>query len=483
MNKILKNNWNIEENSDIQNNLQNKIWGIMSDAKNQVLDITHFFLGSKNDIEIDESINKVKLAIEIAPENFKNFILNEISNNQALTNWQEWEIYKIKLENKNYIIAKKRFDNNSQIETELQNYAFKLSKESKSWVKVPEIFYEFSDWNNGYIVMEYIEWKTLYTIIWEEMVNSQLIPLISKLVDKKVNNWEIIYKKYLGEINEFKKLYWNWNKIVFNNDYESQSAMRTICWILYDLWYIDWNFDSYTVNKISNERYYWVEQKLLNDFLSKIQIFDEDDKEIIVNKIKIFLDDIHKKWFYHRDLWKNFRNIMINWTDVTIIDFWRSVTNMWPNFDYEKWHYTKDNDIIANINRTNKDKKEEKNTLNIDYSELIEKWKNLGLNITEKDIILHSNFKNLNIEKVLDDFINLKDNSYDWFIYLSSKVWGKDFDFKNRSTNKWKTKLFILINLLDNDKIESLKNKIDLYSQESSKSKKRRYAELFKSYI
>lgn len=469
------------DNFSLNKWLSKKTMTLVNYTNSKVTDFTQLFLEGEKQVDNLDMIDRIKLAIEISPDNFKNFILEEISQKQPLTNWQEWEIYKIEIENKQYIVAKKRFDNNSD-EASLHKEAFDISKKSSSWVKVPEIFFEFSDWKNEYIIMEYVEWRTLYTMIWEEIINSKLIPLVNRLINKGINEWNNIYRRYLSDIEDLKMQYWKWKNIItFDNDYETINWMRSISSILFELWYLDWDFDSYVLIWEWNQRYYKTEQKLLNTFLNKIKIFNEEDKRNIKEKLRLFLDDLHKNWFYHRDLWKNFRNIIINWTDIAIIDFWRSINNKWINYDYDNGYYTSDNDIIGNINLTG-NKSEDKIESSIDYLSIISSWKKVWLDINESQINAYSSL-NINLEKVLDDFIEWKDHSYDWFIYLTNKPWNKDFEWKEKSTNKWKIKLFILLSLLSNYKSISLNSKIDEYLQEPRSSRKHKYAEIFKNYI
>lgn len=467
--------------------LNPKIENTQIEIKGKINDLTHLFQSEESLIINDESIDKLKLAIEVAPNNFKMFILEEISKTQPLTNWQEWEIFKINIDKKQYIIAKKRFDMKSKEEFDLHKEAYKISKSSKSGIKVPEVFYEFHDEKNWYIIMEYIEWKTLYTLIWQEIINTKLIPLINKKLLNS-NNENNRYK-------ELEKTTINWN-IELSDDSKAEKTIMEIAEIMYEIWLI-YNYPNTSIkdqNKPHIKKYLELE-KLYSKYVDNILVFDEKNWKEIKNNLKQFLDTLHKSWFYHRDIWWNPRNIMFkkNWNNIEtyIIDFWMSLKINNSNFDYDYqdqiswWRYDNDNYLITKIAKLtwNKTEKEEKKINEIETEKIILSWKKVWLEITEREVSANLNFKNLNLDNVLSDFISWKDSKYNWFIYLTNKPWNSCFKQKEESTIRWKRKLFILINIIDKEKVEILNTKVNEYLKMWKNTREYKYATIFKEYI
>lgn len=469
---------NLDDNSDITNNIDS----INTEQETQKWVDFYLNWDKNKDVLSNNSIEQIKLAIMISPTTFQNFILEKLSNSQPITNWQEWEIYKFKYEWGEYVIAKKRFDTESRNEHKLHKKAHQISLESNSWIKIPEPIYEFHNEENWYIIMEYIEWQTLYTLIWEEIINQNIISQIKlKLWNQESNRF-----------NEFKKEYIkNW-KVYLKNDSVTEKLVMELLEILHEVW---WNV-GYPNTYVKDEnkphiKRYPVLENIYKKYVDKINLFDEKNWKKITDNLKIFLEEMHSEGIYHRDLWWNPRNIMFTkkWDkiEVNIIDFWMWIeTEKWAQCDYHDnitwWVYDNDNNIITIINSLKWDKNENKqNTINdIEKNDIISKWKNLWLNINENLIDININIsKRTNLESVLDDFIAWKDRMYNWFIYLKNKLDA----YEQKTTSIWHNKLFIFIQLLDEENKSKLKTKVDELLLSSKRSKKYKYAELFDKYL
>ena len=447
-------------------------WEKNNNQLNQTIDITSQF---SNNILSNNMDNVVKNLILQNSEKFELSIIDYIETHQALTSGQEWEIHKIEIWEKQFIVAKKRYDTLSKHEYLMHQEAYKLMLLTESNIKVPEILHEFNNWENWYLLMEYIEWKTLYHLIWEEIINSHLISQIKK----HCAQWNSADINALDDIKKLYDSYWVNNKLTFQDDKEVISAMESLCTIMYDLWIIDWTFHKTVTEQWNPIKVFPIEEMLIKKYLGKISVFKEERYHDIIQNLNKFISEMHSKWFYHRDLWKNFRNIMFTENDTYIIDFWRSLDKQNETYDYEWWIYTRDESIIHNINTTNI-KIEEEDSEIINEDEIINNWNNLGLNINSWTIEVNKSVvKTIDIVKIFNDFVNWDDRKYNWFIYLKNKSWS----YEEKSTNIWKNKLFTIIQLLSKTEKIKLQDAVNLNLQERKNTKKYKYAELFNQYL
>jgi hypothetical protein len=475
----------IIENTTEQCNHEN--WYNTNEELLSTTDITAQF---SNNILSNNMDNVVKTLILQNSTKFEKLIIDYIETHQAITWGQEWEVYKVNIEWKELILAKKRYDSNSKHEFNLQKTAYRISQESNSWIKVPEPIYEFSNWENWYVIMEYVEWKTLYTLSWEAIINQQLIPYLEKYILHEQNDFQYAEVELKSLINRYSD---NNDTIVkFNDDTKAEDWVIEFIDILYKLRIIKENPNTITKDinnphirkNIALEEYY-------KKYIWSIAVFNDWEWNKIADQLHNFINDMHNKWLYHRDLWWNPRNIMF-WDNGTyVIDFWKSESNVikwwYSNIDQISWGiYDDDEWMVHRIRSLSSDiKTKEKLEDNSERNNWIRnKAEQIWLNITDKSIILlEQQVKSIDIHKYIDDLVNNKDRSYNWFIYLSEK-WA-DSDWKKKSNNIWKNKLFTLLQLLSNNELESIIKKLE-WLKENSKSKRSRwykYAELILSYI
>ena len=451
------------------------------------MDITSQFSNNIVSNSIDDPVKNIILQNS---GKFEKLIIDYIDTHQSITWGQEWEVYKVNIEWKELILAKKRYDSNSKQEFDLQKIAYRISQESNSWVKVPEPIYEFSNWENWYVIMEYIEWKTLYTLSWEALINQQLIPFLEKYILHEKHDFQYAEVELKSLINRYSSN--NETLVKFNDDTKAEDWVIEFIDILYKLRIINQNPNTITKDinnphvrkNIALENYY-------KKYIWSIAVFNSSEWNKIANQLHEFINEMHNKWLYHRDLWWNPRNIMF-WEDGTyVIDFWKSESNVakwwYSNIDQISWGiYDDDEWMVHRIRRLSSDikVKEEQEDKTEDIYLIKNKWKQKWLNITDKNIILLNQQKNtINLNQYIDDLVNNKDKSYNWFIYLSEK-WA-DSDWKKKSNNIWKSKLFILLQLLESRELESIIKKLE-WLKTNSKSKRSRwykYAELILSYI
>ena len=402
-------------------------------------------------------------------------VLDKVTHSQPLTNWQEWEIYVISDNEWNeFLVAKKRYHIWWEKEFENHKIAFDLSNKIDCWVKIPLPVDFFIDWEDEYIIMEYIHWRTLYTLIWEEITNDFLIPKVNQFLSEK------LWWNYSSHLLDFISTYWSNGRVVYSNDNDCINWMRDICSLLNEIWILSAGFGAFNHIDPTNPdspKEYFIEKKLLIDYLSKISLFTSDEKRTITSKLHIFLSKMHELWLYHNDLWKNFRNIMFDWCDPYIIDFWKSDFN--NSSSSLLWNYSIDTDIINVINSTKDKKNTEKQ---VDYSRIISNWKSIWLVILDNDLQISVKLKwTINLKKVLNDFIHGQNLSiYNWLIHKNPK-----WDYKIKSTELWKKRLFSLISLLSEEEKEELLSIINLMLAENQKTNTRKYfySTLFKKYI
>lgn len=241
-------------------------------------------------------------------------------NKDWFSKWTEWSVFKIEVKDKDgntkeYLVAKKRYDNDPINEWHIHNRIQQIIKKQKidtSLVTIPELRAVLDVEDDNFIIMEFVKGKTLYQIEIEEIFKKRWFPV--------------------------------WN---INSDIEAE-------WMFFR--YLNLNpINQEDCKKASN--FYYKE-------LESIKLFPPEQWEKYKKALDIFLKQIHKEWIYHRDI-SNPRNIMIGENGkIYIIDFWKSIDIKWQNISekqiYEKqeweltWYYPKDEEILLEIKKLTK---------------------------------------------------------------------------------------------------------------------------------
>ena len=273
-------------------------------------------------------------------------VIDKIKNKdiEHLGQGTEWVVYKVKVKlpwnnEQILLVVKKRFDNNLKNEIDMQNKFYDIAQDSKCWIKVPKALWETNiDWDN-YLLMEFVNGKTLFNLKLEKIASE----IYKKFADK--------YPEFFNELTAINKDIDinNINKksmINFNTDEDARKQMYRILSFLNDQW------------EIFIRKHTWVQgaiildTKSFNDLLTKIYYDNDIDKSVfslkewrdIQERMKKFFYEAHKKWCFHRDIWWNPTNIMFeqDWDKIipVVIDFGKSKTYEWDwRNEYERWNW------------------------------------------------------------------------------------------------------------------------------------------------
>ncbi|MFK7780626.1 MAG: hypothetical protein QM490_05860 [Candidatus Gracilibacteria bacterium] len=468
------------DNNDI-NNIGNV--GEVDKTRESVKQLVDLHLkGEEKDVNFGFFLDSVKSQITSSPSAFKNFVLEKLGYIQPLTNGQEGEIYKIEFEGANYIVAKKRFDTSSLSEYEIHNKVFELSMNSGTGVKIPTPLLEFDDGKNGYVIMEYIEGQTLYTMTWQEITNKFIIPQIKKIL---INNPS-------QRFSYFEEGFIKDNKVIFESDTQAEELVMELAEILYELGAVS---DNPNISERDPNRphikKYPVLEGIYKKYLPKINIFGEDDGIKIQNKLKFFLDEMHSEGIYHRDLGGNPRNIMFTKKggkyEIHIIDFGMgTILKKGVECNYKDeisgGIYDNDNYVLHKIKSLTGEYKKDVAEINheANITEIISNGKKVGLDLKEKHVDFFMSLSaNIDLNKVLNDFIAGNDRMYDWFIYMK-----KNLDsYEEGSSSKGYNKLFVFIQLLSGEEKKKLQEKVNDLLTKGKNTKKYKYGNLFNKYL
>lgn len=289
--------------------------------------------------------------------------------------WSEGSIFKIKIKDKNWnikelIAAKKRYDNDPDNERHIHQETLEIIKKEKLNIKSPELkaVTTLPNWDK-FIIMEFIHGKTIYQALLEEILKKRNIEVGD--VESDINAEQMFFKALnLNPINkeDCKKA----SKIYF----------KEIAWI---------------------------------------KLFSPTEGEKHKDDLYKFINSIHDKWIYHRDL-SNPRNIIIgeDWT-LYVIDFWKSIKTQNKNLSYiyEKqewdmiWVHPKDEEIIMDVSRHTQnlediefEKERNKTKEQINNIENSKNIINILWNIPNE--LIKNNNKRSDIEKIVKTQINKK---------------------------------------------------------------------------
>ncbi len=337
--------------------------------------------------------------------------------------WSEWQIFKMNIPGKNWEVMvvkrpyKETWESEYDLHIKIKEIEILYNKDNKdSIVKIPSIFHHFNDWNDEYVIMEYIHGKTLYLMIIEEILSSETIFLGEKIKDEKLKKlfyyhyYYLLEDKKIGDIDmddfyslsidEILKLLvdenWYLKKIDLDCDSKWEDKFKVLYWILKD-WWVDFDWDPKAVFDLDwgpvNKMIY--ENINFNDF-SNIWFLSNTQILHLKNNLNNFISFMHKKWFYHMDIGWNTRNIIFTQKDwlyiPNIIDFWKS------RFLWEKHNPStneKENDflIIKNyIEKLWEEGKKKDKIVDNSIEDLYTIWNKFSIN--KMDIIANYNYYN-----------------------------------------------------------------------------------------
>jgi tRNA A-37 threonylcarbamoyl transferase component Bud32 len=422
-------------------------------------------------------------------ENLRKIIMEELDFAKPFTNWQEWEVYKIEIWEKEYIIAKKRYEKWWEKEFYFQKKAYKIANSWDTTIKIPKPIDFFLKNDDEYIIMEYVNGKTLYTMIWEQIVNQQLLKKARFLLNQTQNQF------LKPRFDDFIFSYCEWtNNVNFINDTDCEEWVKEILDILYQAWFIKENPSVFErdPNKLHIKKYPVLE-KIYNEYSKKIALFSSEQRQEISINIRKFLNDFHNAWYYHRDLWWNPRNIMFvnknEWYETYIIDFGRWLETDEQRYDYTDgmtwWKYDRDWEIITRINRLKclDEIKEDDGTYDLNFEDLAEKSKKVWLGFSAENIssnieIYRNDNRKKRLVEMIDDYIERKDRTYRDFLYLNPK-WTTE----EMSSYRAKRSLFLLLITANNEQKEWLLNHITPYLSLRKNTQKYKIAKIVKDYL
>lgn len=436
----------------------------------------------KNQTEDDDNYELFQL---LWKEYLRKLVLETYKNLTSFTAWQEGEVYVLNfLWFKKLLLLKKRLRPGISNEFDLHKTVYDITKNSTSWVKVPVPIDCFVDWQNELILMEFVNWKTLYNLVWPSIIKNVLFKDIEKNIKSK-GDWALAsnYKSYKERYLK------NWT-IDFENDSICEEWVQELLFIMFQSGLIKEN--PWTVTYDKWKKSFPVMEKVYKDNFSKANIFDsEEQKNDTIKNIRQFLDEIHKEGFFHRDLWWNPRNIMFEkvWDryKVTVIDFWKSEKlspwSKFSDFDQLSWgRYDNDNDIVSLLNSLEIEKEETNGVTNDISKDIIAKANKVWLELSQDYLENHYDFlskRNNTIRKFFNELIEWKNKNFWNYIFIKNKL----DEFELKSTEKWKKELFIMIHSLSKKEKKELLEYLKNYLSESKSSNKYKYAKLFIEYI
>lgn len=241
-----------------------------------------------------------------------------------LTSGMQWKIYVTTVFTKEWakkvLVIKKQEWNSYRNEFDCHIKAIDLFHNNKT-IWVPQLYGSKSyvkknehgrPYEESYIVMEYIEWKTIYCC------------LIEKLVEKWYLQHKVFFDetsfmvRYQNDIIDHNKL--NSRSIFnFSNDALAGSAFFEALEIMNKNSELNWMSQNF-MRHILIAKPYQIIMGIIED-TQNLFLFEKGDKSFMNQVIKS-IKEMNKNDLYHRDLWKNNRNLIL-WDDnkMYIIDF------------------------------------------------------------------------------------------------------------------------------------------------------------------
>lgn len=308
---------------------------------------------------------------EIAKEYIKELVLERINRDHIMpfTRWQEGDIYKITLNiewnSKECVVAKRKFPDSTSWKEEYsyQTKAWNILKDSHNThsVFVPTPIHYFENKGDEYLIMEYVQWKTLYCLLLESMFKDLLDYCASKWLDGYVQEMndkfhdrpttkEILSAQWWMLTDFWKRHYSTDNMPTFEHDWEAARSMMNIIefvWTYTDFFQKEEFRGLNPSNKRNQED---ILTALYLQYSNGCELFEKNEITYFQNTMSVALDELHDHNIYHRDLWQNLRNIMFCYdSSLAIIDFGKSTnTEDYTNID-ESGRYDKDEDILVKM--------------------------------------------------------------------------------------------------------------------------------------
>ncbi|OIP53796.1 hypothetical protein AUK10_01970 [Candidatus Gracilibacteria bacterium CG2_30_37_12] len=325
---------------------------------------------------------------ELGMKQLQKHILQQLEKSQPYTSGTEGDTYRLKINGKDYIIVKKRY-HISEKEHIFQEKAYKiareLSAETGNIVAVPELFSHFIDDSSEYIVMEYIQGKTLYALILEQLVTKILLPLLEKSGRKMLDySHDVRLQEFLtnyafdikqGDLDfngttssSFYSRFEQSSRIHFSNDTNAEVGTLELYNLLYDTGLIRENPNQTAIGSGLNPFL----AREYKKYFSQFGLFQEGESVEVRKNLRIFLQKLHENKLYHRDIGGNPRNIMFGENGkIYIIDFGKGTETLFSSSSSEEIYHNQihngryDNDmeildLISNLTQPSEQLETEK---------------------------------------------------------------------------------------------------------------------------
>lgn len=498
-------------------------WKSVNEIFSQILEswTRSMLVWSKTDSEIKE------LLWEVSIDSLEWEVLRFIwKNTVPHSKGTEAEVFKMNIpwNDKEVLLVKRKYENTSENEFSLHHIAKdiqnSLHEEWESSVHVPTPIHHFNDWNNEYILMEFVKWKTLHLMIAESVISQETIKLWEKIQNEELR--KTFYYSYYSYQNPWKDLIemddfyslsidkilellsdenWYMKDIDFVTDEQWNDALINLYWILKEDWIKldydpDWLVDMWGWTYVND----LIHNKINTSNLSKIGLFTKEESEKISKDLSKFISYMHSKWLYHVDLWENARNIMFTktseWYRIDLIDFWRS--EYYPDWkgdndpyfnEITKIKFTRDENIISRVdwiwikdsnNRVKLVDEGKDSSLN----ELISLWEEFL--ISEREIKYNNNFYWKNLENKNNSFYNALSNilldrrNIRWYELNLSRSTKNDIQIiRDNENDIIKAEILVLMYFVNESNLDKLGEYIDWL--ELKVAKKWEYKKLYKS--
>lgn len=237
------------------------------------------------------------------------YVVNQVMKHKVplLTFGKQGEIYKVMIPSKEwekfFLVAKKKKDSEDEKydmrkEFRLQHEVFSSIKHD--YVKIPELFW-YQEMPNGeqFMVMEFAPWQTLYTL------------LLNKVTQKNKPQWPAA-----------------------EDDREADTNIVRIFWV---------EKAKHMLNKIETTPYIYKD-------IPWMRVFSKEQALHYKKQLKTFIDEMHKKGIYYRDLWGSLRNILFSEDGIVyILDFGKAIKKHPDQKDKDVYREVKKNRVLEYV--------------------------------------------------------------------------------------------------------------------------------------